>query len=120
MYVPDTSWLHLNEWLEEIRGHEAGALFSRIRKNDDVRSNRLSDQAVLYILSKRSAESDVENVSPHDLRRTFATYLLSAGENLMTIRDAMGHASIQTTQAYLRQGDEQLKGASGRMDSIFN
>lgn len=117
--VPESAWRHLNVWLDEVRGHEPGALFCRIRKKDDVTSNRLSDQAILYILGQRSAQAEVDNVSPHDLRRTFASYLLAAGVDLMTIRDALGHASIQTTQTYLRLDVGQLREASEQMDSVF-
>lgn len=35
---------------------------------------------------------------PHDLRRTFATAILVNGEDLITINNAMGHASLATTQ----------------------
>ena len=118
--APSSSWRHLNMWLDEVRGHDSGALFCRIRKKDDVTSSRLSDQAILYILGQRSAQAGIDNISPHDLRRTFASYLLAAGEDLMTIRDAMGHASIETTQRYLRSSDDRLKEASERMDSIFD
>ncbi|WP_318386882.1 site-specific integrase, partial [Enterobacter sp.] len=53
----------------------------------------------------------LEKCAPHDLRRTFATALLDNGEDLITVKDAMGHASVTTTQKYDRRGEERLRRA---------
>lgn len=43
-----------------------------------------------------------EGIHPHMLRASKAIHLLDAGANLIAIRDFLDHASIATTQKYLR------------------
>lgn len=115
-FMPRGTWTRLNTWVEEVRGERPGALLTRIRKFDDVTSERMSDQAIYHILETRRIESGLEKFAPHDLRRTFASSMLDNGEDIITVKDAMGHSSIATTQQYDRRGDDRLKDAAQRLD----
>jgi site-specific recombinase XerD len=110
-YVPDGAWQRLQFWVDQVRGEAPGPLFPRIRRHDMVTENRLTDQAVYHILQVRQRQAGIAKCAPHDLRRTFATAMLDNGEDLITVKDAMGHASVTTTQKYDRRGEEKLRRA---------
>jgi len=101
----------LQTWLEE-RGEEAGPLFTRIGKGDRFSFDRLSDQAVLFILDHRRQQAGVKAFSPHDLRRTFISTLWDAGADGATIQKLAGHSSITTTARYDRRGEETKRRAA--------
>lgn len=51
-------------------------------------------------------------VSTHSLRKTYANKLLQQGGNLYAVKEALGHASVQTTQDYLGIDEDELRAAT--------
>lgn len=114
-FMPENVWQRIHIWTDTIRGEYEGPLFTRIRTGDDVTSQRMTPQAVYHILGQRREKSGIGECAPHDLRRTFASMMLDNGEDLITVRDAMGHASVTTTQRYDRRGDARLRHAADKL-----
>ncbi len=56
-----------------------------------------------------SLVSSLKKMSPHVLRHTFATHLLSRGAELSAVKDLLGHASLSSTQVYTHQSLTRMK-----------
>tara|TARA_Y100000590_G_scaffold70816_1_gene77555 strand:- start:7524 stop:8444 length:921 start_codon:yes stop_codon:yes gene_type:complete len=85
-------------------------LFPAMRKNKKGIIGHLSISSVFNIVKKylRQVSND-EKLSPHSLRHTFATHMLSNGAGLMAIKDLLGHSSLSSTQVYTHVQPEKLK-----------
>ena len=66
---------------------------------------RMTDQAMLDILQGRDKEAHLISFLPHDFRRTFASNMIDAGVDIVTVQNLMGHASPVTTARYDRRGE---------------
>lgn len=99
-----------------VRGHDAGPLFVRAARGGHIGKARMTDQAVRVILQKRARQAGVAAFSPHDLRRTHITNMLSAGADLATVQKLAGHADPNTTARYDRRGEATKRAAAALLD----
>jgi integrase/recombinase XerD len=76
----------------------------------NLRGAGLSRQGLYKIVQRHARSAGLEHrMSPHTLRHTFATHLLSGGCDLRSLQEMLGHADIGTTQIYTHLSTERLR-----------
>lgn len=60
-----------------------------------------------------------KKVCVHTFRHTFATHQLEAGQNIVSVKEAMGHALLSTTMIYLNIARLKASNISGCLDNLY-
>jgi len=101
--------LAVKEYIEETRpqvvhNDEEKALFL------NPRGERLTRQGFWQKLKEYAKSANLEpEVTPHTLRHSFATHMLSGGADLRSVQELLGHANISTTQVYTHLTTEHIR-----------
>ena len=99
----------VKEYVDEDRvklahGKKENALFL------NARGDRLTRQGFWQKLKEYAKAAGLNSkISPHTLRHSFATHMLSGGADLRSVQELLGHANISTTQVYTHVSREHLK-----------
>jgi len=64
-------------------------------------------------------KAEIENIRFHDLRHTFASHLIMAGVDVMTVKELLGHASITMTMRYAHLAPDHRLRAVKTLDSAY-
>jgi integrase/recombinase XerD len=76
----------------------------------NFRGQALTRQGLYKIVRRHAVSAGLaDRMSPHTLRHTFATHLLSGGCDLRSVQEMLGHADVATTQLYTHLSSERLK-----------
>jgi integrase/recombinase XerD len=76
----------------------------------NFRGGALSRQGLYKIIQRHAKQIGLDGkMSPHTLRHTFATHLLSGGCDLRSVQEMLGHADVATTQLYTHLSRERIK-----------
>ena len=72
--------------------------------------NQMTRQGFFMLLKKLLLEKGINiKFSPHTLRHSFASHMLSNGADLRTIQELLGHSNISTTEIYLYVNSKEIR-----------
>ena len=104
-YASDVLDLYLKDGRGKLScGKNSEYLF--LNKNGGVLSTRYVRKMIDDVVRKCGIDY---HISPHTIRHTFATDMLNAGCDLMSVKELLGHSSIDTTSIYTHVSNEQIK-----------
>jgi len=90
----------IDEWTSTA-GISQGTIFRRISKEGNVWGPGITSKSIWHVVISAAKRSGLQNLAPHDLRRTCARLCHLAGGELEQIQFLLGYVSVQTTEKYL-------------------
>ncbi len=99
----------------ERRGRSPGPFLCPISRTGRILIKHLSGSSVNQLLEDRAAAAGVKHFSPHDLRRSFVSQLLTRGVDLREVQKLARHNQVTTTERYDRRPLAHLHRAADRL-----
>ncbi len=115
VFISDQAKKTLDEYLDK-RDDMDDAMFVQVagkggkdllKKKESIRLTSRSIERIVRFYATKAGIS--KKVTPHIIRHSFATDLLSNGADLRSVQALLGHANITTTQVYTHVTDRHLK-----------
>jgi hypothetical protein len=75
--------------------------------------------AIWYAWDSARKRAGLGHVRIHDLRHSFASFLVNSGRSLYEVQKLLGHSHIKTTQRYAHLSDETLINAANTAASFM-
>lgn len=104
----------------KILGDTDGPLIVATTRGGACLGRSLSERGIAIMLNRLARVARIRPLSPHDLRRSFATQLLDLGVDLAMVKILMGHASIATTTRYDHRDETAARIAAWGLSVPFN
>jgi integrase len=86
----------------------------RVNQNDFIFANPSTGKpfsSFFYSWDKARTQAGMADLRVHDLRHSFASFLVNAGRSIYEVKELLGHADIKTTSRYAHLSQESLKAA---------
>src|SRR5271166_386241 len=91
------------------RGDDLKPLFINTRSRNPEQK-RLTPRAIQLLIAKYARLAGLsKKVTPHTMRHTYATDLLSRGADLRSVHELLGHKNVSTTQVYTHVTNKRLR-----------
>lgn len=83
--------------------------------------SRYSQAGVQWAVRQARKDAGIaKEMNVHTLRHTYATHLLEDGLDIVSIKDLLGHACIQTTMVYLHVAQSGRRKPFSPLDTLYN
>lgn len=103
VFIEPTAMRYLQDYLESRKDHLTPLFVSGQRR-------RITVQRVEQFVHDCADAAGIDkNITPHSFRHGFATDLVKNGADIISVKDMMGHNSIQTTQIYTHMSNPHLR-----------
>jgi site-specific recombinase XerD len=108
VFLSDSAKDAIREYLKNRKDFDE-PLFIQYSRNG-AKGNRLTPRSIERIVKYYAIKAGIsKKVTPHIIRHSFATDLLSNGADIRSVQMMLGHANIATTQIYTHITDKQLR-----------
>jgi len=98
--VPDWVKATLDEWTQAAAIAD-GRLFRCVNRSGAIWGDGITEKVVWHIVKYSAKRAGIQQLAPHDCRRTCARLCHAAGGELEQIQFLLGHVSVETTERYL-------------------
>lgn len=107
IFISPRAALWLRKYLSVRRDVEKSLFLNHRSKNAE---RRLSPRYIQLMISRHARLAGLsKKVTPHTLRHTYATDLLSHGADLRSVQELLGHKNVSTTQVYTHVTNKRLR-----------
>ena len=109
-------YIPMNEVTKQVLLQRRIAKESPLLVFSGTKANRPWDFVTAFRLARKRA--NLTDVRIHDLRHTFASHLCMKGVDIMTVKELLGHSSLEMTQRYSHLTDRHKAEAVARLEGL--
>ncbi len=118
VFLSDDAKNAIREYLKSRKDMDEPMFMQVSNRKSDKGEMRLTPRSIERIVKQYAIKAGIsKKVTPHVIRHSFATDLLSNGADIRSVQMMLGHANIATTQIYTHVTDSQLRDIHKRFHS---